>query len=60
MLRVLHPVLHARTDSDVIDPVGYRTRVHVLQYRDVIAQSVSPADHACVAWLGPPVLEISS
>ena len=51
MLRVFHPVLHARTDSDVIGPVSYRTRVHASQWSSLAAQSLSPANRASVAWL---------
>ena len=38
MLRAFHPVLHARTDSDVIGPVSYRTRVHALQWSSPVPQ----------------------
>ena len=57
MLCVFHPLLHARTDSCVIGPVSYRTRVHALQWSSFVPQRchctkfLSPANRAFVAWL---------
>ena len=50
-MRVFRLVLHARTDSDVIGPVSYRTRVRALQLSSLVQQRFH-----CTVCLQPTVL----